>query len=419
MLDRKIPPLFAKEFSFELPYHANISVRSGLDLYWIKGVDEIVKIDFIYRAGKWHEPKPGVAYFTAHMLEKGTATYTSQQLSEILDYHGAQLEISAGADFTSVSIYSLSKNLSVVLPLVIDMLCHPVFPTEELDLLLSIYQQNLKVNNQKTSFLASKTLAKNIFGSDHPYGKSAEEADLAAINPSILKDFYTSYFSPIAIFLTGNLSDLELTNLTKEIATLPRNNNTSFIENIIQPSIDKKQVIKKEEGVQVSIRMGKQTIGRTNGDYSGFLLLNHLFGGYFGSRLMKNIREEKGLTYGIYSSITPYLNGASFSIGADVALEKCDEAIAEIKIELNRLRDEAISSEELALAKNHFLGSLQLEVSNPFAATEKIKTIQLFDLGANFYSNLFDQILKTQPSDLQRIAKKHLLVDELYTVQVG
>lgn len=419
MLDRKIPPPFAKEFSFELPNHTSVSIRNGLNLYWIKGVDEIVKIDFIYKAGKWHEPKPGIAYFTAHMLEKGTATYTSQQLSEILDYHGAQLEISAGADFTSVSIYSLSKNLSVVLPLVIDILRQPIFPNEELELLLSIYQQNLKVNNQKTSFVASKTLAKNIFGSNHPYGKSAEETDLATIQSSDLKDFYSSHFSPVSIFLTGNISDAELNNLTKEIATLPRNTNASLVEKAIQPAVDKKQIIKKEEGVQVSIRMGKQTITRTDSDYPGFLLLNHILGGYFGSRLMKKIREEKGLTYGIYSSITPYFNAASFSIGADVAIEKCDEAIQEIENELNQLRDQVISTEELALAKNHFLGSLQLEVSNPFAATEKIKTIQLFDLGANFYSTLFDQINKTQPSDLQRLAKKHLLIDELYTVQVG
>jgi zinc protease len=419
VLDRKSPPAFAKEFSFALPTHSEFQISNGLNGYWIKCSQDIVKIDFIYSAGKWYEPKPGIAYFTAQMLEKGSADYTALQISEILDYQGAQLEIAVGADFTSISIYSLSKNLSTVLPVVLNILSKPAFPADELELLLSIYQQNLKVNNQKTSFVASKTLSRTIFGVDHPYGKSAEENDLPTIHPADLKEFYSSRFSPVAIFLTGNLSENEINQFSKQVATLPTISNSTVIENTIQSATTKSQVIKKEDSVQVSIRMGKQTITRSDRDYPGLLLLNHILGGYFGSRLMKNIREEKGLTYGIYSAIATYLHGASFSIGADVAVDKCEEAITEIKNELKRLCDEPISVEELTVAKNHFLGSLQLEVSNPFSVTDKIKTIQLFNLGANFYSDLFDQINKTQPSDLQVLAKKHLIVDDLYTVQVG
>jgi zinc protease len=185
-------------------------------------------------------------------------------------------------------------------------------------------------------------------------------------------------------------------------------------------SVETKKVIAKKEGsVQASLRMGKMSITRADNDYAGFLLLNHILGGYFGSRLMKNIREEKGLTYGIYSSLSPNLHHSSFSIGADVNIDKCDETLREIGNELTRLQKELISEEELVVAKNHFLGSLQLEVSNPFSVTEKLKTIHLFDLPSDFYVHLFNRIGKTQVNDLQIMAQKHFVLDDFFTVQVG
>lgn len=419
MLDRKSPPPFAKEFSFDLPSPIQLQVGNGINLLWVKGSKDIVKLDFIFQAGKWYEPKPGIAYFTAHMLEKGTANYSSAQISEIIDYHGAQLEISAGADFVSISLYSLSKNLRLVLPLLMELLQSPVFPSDELNLLLSIYEQNLKVNHQKTNFVAGKVLAKNIFGAQHPYGKSAEESDLKNISREDLMHYHTERLVPFSIFLTGDLSNEEMVWLEQSLAPL---NSSSRNETISKPveSVDAKKVIVKKEGsVQASLRMGKISITRADNDYAGFLLLNHILGGYFGSRLMKNIREEKGLTYGIYSSLSPNLHHSSFSIGADVNIDKCDETLREIGNELTRLKDELISEEELLVAKNHFLGSLQLEVSNPFSVTEKLKTIHLFDLPSDFYANLFDRIGKTNAKDLKQLAQKHFVLEDFFTVQVG
>lgn len=419
MLNRKSPPPFAKEFSFDLPSPIRLQVGNGINLLWVKGSKDIVKLDFIFQAGKWYEPKPGIAYFTAHMLEKGTANYSAAQISEIIDYHGAQLEISAGADFVSISLYSLSKNLRLVLPLLMELLQSPVFPSDELELLLSIYSQNLKVNHQKTSFVAGKLLAKSIFGAQHPYGKSAEESDLKNISREDLMHYHTERFVPFSIFLTGDLSNEEMAWLQQSLAPLKSSFRNQAVSKPVE-SVDTKKVIAKKEGsVQASLRMGKISITRADNDYAGFLLLNHILGGYFGSRLMKNIREEKGLTYGIYSSLSPNLHHSSFSIGADVNIDKCDETLREIGNELTRLQDELISDEELLVAKNHFLGSLQLEVSNPFSVTEKLKTIHLFDLPSDFYMHLFNRIGKTQAKDLQILAQKHFVLEDFFTVQVG
>jgi zinc protease len=419
VLDRKSPPPFAKEFSFELPPSTLLATRNGIDLHWVKGSKDIIKLDFIFQAGKWYEPKPGIAYFTAHMLEKGTANYSAVQISEIIDYHGAQLEISAGADFVSISLYSLTKNLRSVLPLLMELLQKPLFPSDELELLTSIYAQNLKVNHQKTSFVAGKLLAKNIFGAEHPYGKSAEESDLKNITREDLIQYHAERFTPFSIFLTGDLSPDEINWLQESFATLKGSARDRAASKPIESAKTKKAVIKKEGSVQASLRMGTISITRADQDYAGFLLLNHILGGYFGSRLMKNIREEKGLTYGIYSSLSPNLHHSSFSIGADVNIDKCDETLHEIGNELTRLRKELISDDELLVAKNHFLGSLQLEVSNPFSVTEKLKTIHLFDLPADFYADLFDRIGKTGARDLQMLAQKHFVLEDFFTVQVG
>jgi len=419
VLDRKSPPPFAKEFSFDLPHSTPIRVGNGIELHWVKGSKEIIKLDFIFQAGKWYEPKPGIAYFTAHMLEKGTANYSANQISEIIDYHGAQLEISSGADFVSISLYSLTKNLHSVLPLLIELLQQPVFPSDELELLLTIYEQNLKVNQQKTSFVAGKLLAKNIFGAQHPYGKSAEESDLKNITREDLIHYHAERFVPFSIFLTGDLSSDEMDWLQQSLARFKGASRDRSLAKSVELLIPKKETVKKEASVQASLRMGKLCITRADKDYPSFLLLNHMLGGYFGSRLMKNIREEKGLTYGIYSSLSPNLHHSSFSIGADVNIDKCDETLREIGNELTRLKNELISEEELLVAKNHFLGSLQLEVSNPFSVTEKLKTIHLFDLPDQYYSDLFDRISKTQAKELQMLAQKHFVLEDFFTVQVG
>ena len=418
VLDRKIPPSFEKQFSFNLPPPEILALSNQLNLVWIKGAQDIIKLDFIYRAGKWLEPKAGVAYFTAQMLEKGSERYTAQQIAEILDYHGAQLEISAGSDFISVAVYTLSKNIPKILPVILDIIQQPNFPQEELSLLVDIFKQNLKVNSEKNSFLASKYFHKNIFGSTHPYGRSVEEADVNTITPEDLSLFFEKFFSPHEVYLTGNLSSNEFDLITSSLSKLKKKN-TPVVTNANSTSGLQIEKIEKTESVQASIRMGRKLFTRSHSDYPAFLLLNHLLGGFFGSRLMKNIREEKGLTYGIYSSLTPHLQDGLFVIGTDVNNEKASLTIEEILKELKSLQKTLVPLSELELSKNHLLGSLQLEISNPFSITEKIKTTRLHQLSSDHYTNLFKIISSAQPAELQQLAKNYWQESDLFICQVG
>src|SRR5215831_3403240 len=179
MLNRSIAPPFSKTFSFELPHTEIVKLPSAVDFVYLQGLQqEVFKLEVVFNAGKWQEPKPGLAHFTSIMLDKGTSSKLSKDIAEVLDYYGAQIEISSGYDFVSVSLYGLKKFVGEILPIFIEILSDPAFADEELDLQKKIFLQNLGINEKKTSFIASRLIRKNIFGSRHPYGNSVEETNV-------------------------------------------------------------------------------------------------------------------------------------------------------------------------------------------------------------------------------------------------
>lgn len=419
MLDRKIAPTFAKEFSFVLPAPQIIELGNGIPITWLNGLQqEVAKIEIIFQAGKWYESKPGVSYFTANMLEKGTRELTSTKIAERLDQQGAQVEISAGSDYTSVGLYSLVKNLDQTLPILLQIIQQPSFDEDELTLLSDIFLENLKVSNEKTGVVASKTLQRNIFGKNHPYGRSVEPADVGQVTASDLHSFFKKTFVPYQVFITGNLRPSQIDAVSQFISSyaqiqfsnsaIPNENGKPFGENVT-----------KENSVQSSVRLGRITLSKSHPDYGGLLLLNHILGGYFGSRLMKNIREEKGLTYGISSSIHSHFNAGFMAIATDVNKEKLEPTLVEIKKEIRFLLDIPIPAAELEISKNHFLGNLQLEISNPFSAMDKIKQLKLSNLPSNYYSDLFYKVTTITDGQLQAIANEWLVPESFYQVTVG
>ncbi|NBW38950.1 MAG: insulinase family protein, partial [Cytophagia bacterium] len=175
----------------------------------------------------------------------------------------------------------------------------------------------------------------------------------------------------------------------------------------------------KEGSVQSTIRFGKRTINRHHPDFYTLLFTTHLLGGYFGSRLMKNIREEKGLTYGIFSSVQSLLRESYFIIGADVNRENRELTMVEIKKELNELVQTPVGDEELETARNHFIGSLQSEVTTAFAHADKFKTILLNALPADYYQQMITSVSKLKADDVQRCANTYFNIEGFTEVSVG
>ena len=419
MLDRKQPPLFQKSNAYSLIKPSTTVLANGLVITCVPGGEqEVAKIEFVFKTGKWQEPEPGISYFTTHLLQKGTASKNSFEISSEFDQYGVHVEVSPGNDFTSFTLYGLTKNIVRFFDLSYELITQPLFPEDELQQAKDIYIQGLKINLEKTSFLASRLMRQTLFGKDHPYGRDAEVSDVEKIDRASLQSFHKNYYNDFEIICSGKITKELLNGLAKKFETLPlKKVNIVPVDKNIIASPD--QYLVKENSVQSSIRLGRKIVSRIHPDYPAILFLNHILGGYFGSRLMKNIREEKGLTYGIYSSIAALKHDTYMSIGADVNKENRELTVQEIKNELKILCTQLVGNEELETARNHFIGSLQAELTTPFAHADKIKTLLLYNLPANYYQELVLKIDSLQSSDLIEIAKKYLNGEGFAVVAAG
>lgn len=419
MLDRKISPPFQKTNFFELIKPEKITLPNGIVMTVVPGGEqEVIKVELIFKAARWNESHAGVSYFTAQLLQKGTSTKNSFQISSELDQYGVHLEVNPGFDLTSVTLYGLTKNMARFFELLLELITQPSFPESELQQTKDIYIQGLKINLEKTSYLASRQIRKTLFGNDHPYGRDAEVEDIEKIQRAQLSDFHQAHYKNFEIICSGKVTAPLLNALKKTFGTMPVTSSVSQAVENGHTSIGN-TYLEKENTVQTSIRLGKRTISRIHPDYPVLLLVNHILGGYFGSRLMKNIREDKGLTYGIYSSITALKHDSFLSIGADVDKENRELTTQEIKKELKNLRTQRVGSAELETAKNHFIGSLQAEITTPFAHADKIKNLMLYSLPDNFYQSLLTKIDSVDEDLLLETAEKYFDEESFSVVAVG
>lgn len=418
MLDRTIAPAFHKNSSLDVLDAQITELPNGVKIYVISGgQQEVIKIELIFRAGRWFETKTGAAHFAASLLSKGTADKSSFDIARIFDLYGAHLEVNPGLDVVSVSLFSLTKNLKPVLDLLLDIIRNAAYPEKEIEQSKAIFLQNLQVNNEKTSFQASKLFRKNLYGENHPYGKELEE-NIRELTRKDLTEFFNNYFQDVFILVSGKVSaeNRDLIQKTFGSTDFKANPNPSHAVAGTQPG---RVIAEKEGSVQSSIRMGKRFIGRNHPDYFDVLLLNHILGGYFGSRLMKNIREDKGFTYGIYASIHTLCFDNYFVIGADVNKENLELTFDEIRKELRRLQTDRISMDELDTARNHFIGSLQSEITTPFSHADKWKNILLYGLTRDYYTRLVNRLDVIQPDDLIAAAGKYYAEQSFHEIAVG
>ena len=419
MLDRTAPPPFVKSASFNLITPEEKSLPNSIQLFFIPGgFQDVVKIEFVFEAGRWFEEKPGAAYFTSELLSKGTQRKNSFEIAQLFDQYGAHLEVSPGLDFVSIALYALTKNLAPVLDLLVEILSTPTFPEKELAQTRSVYLQNLKVNNEKTSYVASRMFRKNLFGEHHPYGTEVDENDVEKLKAKDLHRHFGEFFHSARVFVSGKFETPHKKQMTDAFGQVTVGKRHPPISHSISVKPGNHH-LKKEESVQASIRIGKRSILRSDPDYIPVLFVVHIFGGYFGSRLMKNIREEKGLTYGISASLHALKNDSFLVVGADVNKENVNLAFDEVRKELKTLRTTIISSGELETTRNHFIGSLQSEMTTPFAHAEKIKTINLFGLTNDHYQKMIKRIDNITPPEIAAISERFFHEDTFYQVAVG
>ena len=422
MLNRTQAPQYQSLNTISIPAIDTRFLDNKTPLYIINvGEQPVIKLEFSYKAGAWQDPIRGVSSFTAKMLGEGTSNHTSTQISEFFDQFGAFVEYNHGLDRASLSVFCLSKHLSSILPMLKELLQDATFPEHELEKFKNISLQTLKVNLEKTAFVANQFFRATLFGTDHPYGQSMDETTLNTIQRSDIQQFYKNFWKgkQSTIFLSGKVSEIEIDLVNDYFGekTLKKTTEKPPIE--IAQAQSERIVIEKPDAMQSTIRMGKKLFGRKHPDYFNFLVLNETLGGYFGSRLMKNIREEKGLTYGISSNLSVFTREAYLVIGTDVKKENTQQTIDEIKKEIITLQTELVAESELETVKNYMVGSFVGSLNTPFDITDRYKVIINDSLSADFYQNYIQNIRKVTAQDVIETAQQYLAVDSISEVIVG
>ncbi len=420
MIDRKVAPEFNSLIEVSLPHLKYFDLQNGQTVYYISNDSlEVFRLEIVFSAGSYFGQKYGESYFTSKMLLGGTTSKTSAELVESFDKYGGFLEINQNIERLQVVLHGLNRYFENYLPDLVELIYNSIFPKEELDIQKNISNQSFLVNNEKASFQASSIFKKNLYGEQHFFGKTLNSNEIDIIDNSDIVNFYTKRIvhSEFQIFLSGKVSDKELAILDSYLSQYKnlQKSQRGIILSEILPTFNVS--LSKLESLQTSIRMGKRLINRKHPDFYKFIVFNTLFGGYFGSRLMKNIREEKGYTYGISSSLVPLATDGYFMIGSDVKKEFAQNTLDEIFKEIEILKTQKVEEGELSLVKSYMTGSILGSTNTVFDIIDKHKSVYYENLNPNFYNELLPNIMDVSADDIQYVANTYM--NDLSIVCVG
>lgn len=425
MLNRKSPPLRQIPNKIDITKAQEIALPNGIRLLVINaGSEDVCRLDFNFLAGSRYQQKRVESRATMAMLTEGTASMTSHQIAEKFDFYGSFCEHASDRDFGKITLLSLNKYLDESLEILEQVIKYPTFPEKEIETYRIKGKQSLIVELEKVTTLARQDFFKSLFGNTHPYGVYAEPQDYLDLERIHIVDFHQQYLTSnrCTIVLSGKIGDSELRTVIKHFGESgwgDSSTNPVDFPSIVTPN-QKKHFSLKADAVQSAIRIGRQLINRKHPDYCGLVVLNTILGGYFGSRLMKNIREDKGYTYGISSSILTLKELCVLVIGTEVGAEFTSPALKEIYREIDRLRNEPVSEAELDLVRNYLLGELLRSFDGAFAIADSITSLfEYNDLDYTFFDKTIETIKTITPEQIMNLANSYLRNKDLVECIAG
>lgn len=425
MLNREIQPEIKaiENISIAVPHRKTMS--NGIPLNVIKaGNQDVVRVDILIGAGKWHQTQLLQTLFTNRMLREGTKRFTSAEIAEKLDYYGAWLELSTSMEYSYITLYSLNKYFANTLEIVESIVKEPVFPEKELSTVVETNKHQFLINSTKVEYLAQKSFASSIFGEEHPCGRFAIEADYDKVTSACLKEFYNQYYHSgnCSIYISGKVTDEILNQLENtfgkeswgqienKVLTLPADIKTTSLKRVFT---------EQDSAMQSSVKMGMVMIQRTHPDYYKMRVLITIFGGYFGSRLMSNIREDKGYTYGISSGIASYPDAGVFVVSTEAANEYVEDIIKEVYNEMRTLQTELVPGTELEMVKNYMLGEMCRSYEGPFSLSDAWMFIQTSHLSDSYFEESLKAVQNITAEELRVLAQKYFNQENMIEVVAG
>jgi zinc protease len=427
MLNRNLPPEItdAVAFHLALPPYQKYVLQNGVHVYAVDlGEQDTLMFNWIFYAGNWFEEKNLVAATANYLLKNGTSEKNAFEINDHFEYYGSYLNRHCHNEMADITLHCLGKHVNQLLPVVAELVTDSVFPQEELDIYKKNMQQHLRVSLMKSDFVAGRLIDTYLFGKQHPYGKYSSLEEFEALQQEEIKEYYKQYYQNghCVIFVSGKLPKDIIGQLETHFGSLPLHTHlaaSSSVKHPITPALEKKyHVINDPNGVQGSVRIARNFPNRHHPDFQKVSMLNNVFGGYFGSRLMANIREDKGYTYGIYSYLVNHVQESALVISTEAGKEVCAATIEEVYKEMEQLREEPIDEEELQMTRNYMIGTILGDLDGPFQVAGRWKNIILNNLDENYFYKGIEIIKTITPAELQELANKYLQPEKFYELVV-
>ena len=402
------------------------SLRNGRNVYLFADANtELVRMDFVFEAGAVYQPQLLVSAVANSLFTEGTLHHTAVQIADFMDARGVAIEHSRDYMTASLTVYVLRKYAEELLPLLHEMMTEPLWSEAEYDVYVSKLKQHILTAEGKTSQVARNLFYAGLYGQNHPYGTYAGVKDVEALTISVVRSFYQERYNldEMKIILSGAVDEQLLSAVGAEWGTVQ---GCGCVHRMFcaAPSSDAVSVGHLQKGiegaVQNTVRVGRLLpLQWQDEELSSFMVLNTVLGGYFGSRLMTNLREDKGYTYGIYSNVYLAYGSLAFFAVADVASEHSAAALKEIRSEMTRLCEEPIGAEELQCVVNYMVGDFLRSIDGVFERAERFKQMYESGIDEQFTRNLLSALSMITPDQLRATAQHYLDPSRMLEVEVG
>jgi len=422
-LKRNTPPPIFGVNRVEYIQPKRYELNNGVELFTMNSGDqEVVKIDFSFRAGSWYAQSRLDSIMAALMLQEGTTTMKALEIANTFDFYGAQFSSSSSYDFNYITLLCLKKYLPKLLPMVSEIIHNSSFPEDEFEILRQKRKQRAIVDAERVGLIAQKGFLRNLFGEGHPYAPVASPASYDTISINEVKSHYSKFYRSDNMAITASgFIDSEIIQQIKDnfSSAWGDPNQGAHTNNHLLPLADKMMFIEKQGANQNAVAIGKLFPTQNHPDFPGIKLLCTILGGYFGSRLMSNIREEKGYTYSIQASPISFLHNGIFLVFAEVKTDKTEETVKEIFHEMEILNSVLITEKELIPIQNYLLGRILEDFDGPFARAQTFASLREVNMDFEYYDRMIDAIKSTTPAQIRDIAQKYLDPKSMSTIVAG
>jgi predicted Zn-dependent peptidase len=400
-------------------------LSNGLDMYIINaGKQDLIKVDLLFDAGNAYSKHPVLPGAVSALMNDGTSTYSSDQIADIIDGKGAFYVGDIQKDFSQCSLYLLSRFASDLLPLYYDMITDSIFPEGEVELFKRNMKQRFMVEHGKVNVQSNQAMINAVFGEDSRYADLAKAESYDTLSRTDMLSFYEERVkhSPQYIIVSGKVDDKLATTIARQFEKIDIQKRDQIHEMPVYGNVASREEwirIPGKNNQQVSMRIAMPTLMPDHEDYYGLSLLTTILGGYFGSRLNKVLREEKGLTYGVHAHLTKLRRASVLMIHSELNADNWEEAYRAIIEVINDLKQKVISNEELEMVRRYIKGSLLHSIDGAFAYSNYHRNTLMYHLETDRINRYIHYLDKVSSVELKNLAEQYLIENNFYKIVAG